>query len=86
MCKALPVKEAKMSVALRDHKRDRLVKGRRDLLLKVGEVAKLINVHPNTVRIWGSQGLLPVYRIGLRGDRRFRIGDVESFLRRCREV
>ena len=49
-------------------------------LLMVHEVAKLLNVHPNTVRQWNDQGLLKSYRIGPRGDRRFRQEDITGFL------
>ena len=50
-------------------------------LLTVGEVARILHVHANTVRRWADQGLLPAYRIGLRGDRRFREDVVENFLK-----
>ena len=49
-------------------------------LLTVSEAAGVMRVHPNSVRRWADMGLLPVYRIGLRGDRRFRPGDVSDFL------
>jgi len=49
-------------------------------LLTVGQVASLLNAHSNTVRRWAQQGLLNPYRVGPRGDRRFRPDDVESFL------
>ena len=52
-------------------------------LLTVGEVARILHVHPNSVRRWADQGLLPAYRIGLRGDRRFREEDLDSFLNRA---
>ena len=51
-------------------------------LMTVKEVAELFNVHPNTVRQWSDQGLLKSYRIGPRGDRRFRQDDITSFLNR----
>ena len=49
-------------------------------MLTISEVAQLLNVHVNTVRRWSNQGVLKSYRIGTRGDRRFRKEDVASFL------
>jgi excisionase family DNA binding protein len=44
------------------------------------ELAQLLNVHINTVRRWSNSGEIKVYRIGSRGDRRFKYEDVMSFL------
>ena len=49
-------------------------------LLTVREVARLLNIHVNTVRRWGDQGILRAYRITSRGDRRFKSEDINSFL------
>lgn len=49
-------------------------------MLTISEVAHLLNVHINTVRRWSNQGLLKSYRIGSRGDRRFKKDDIEKFL------
>lgn len=49
-------------------------------MLTINEVAQLLNVHINTVRRWSNQGTLKAYRIGSRGDRRFRQEDIDSFL------
>ena len=51
-------------------------------LLTVGEVARMLHVHANSVRRWADEGLLPAYRIGRRGDRRFSEESVENFLKR----
>lgn len=50
-------------------------------LLAVGEVAHLLGVHINTVRNWGDRGILPMYRVGPRRDRRFRRKDIILFLK-----
>jgi len=51
-------------------------------MLTTTEVAHLLRVHPNTVRQWANKELLRAYRLGSRGDRRFKREDVDSFLRR----
>jgi len=49
-------------------------------MLDVKRVARILNVHINTVRRWSNQGLLKTYRIGPRGDRRYQYDDVTRFL------
>jgi excisionase family DNA binding protein len=49
-------------------------------MLTASDVARLLNVHLNTVRRWSNQGVLRVYRIGSRGDRRFKQEDIAYFL------
>lgn len=49
-------------------------------LVGVREAAELLGVHSNTVRRWSSRGLLKAYRVGPRGDRRFRQEDLDAFL------
>lgn len=51
-----------------------------DTMLTTSDVARLLNVHMNTVRRWSNQGILRSYRIGSRGDRRFREEDIANFL------
>jgi excisionase family DNA binding protein len=56
------------------------VKGKNSRMLTTTEVAHLLHVHPNTVRRWANEGFLPVYRLGTRGDRRFKRKEVEAFI------
>ncbi len=49
-------------------------------LLSVADAADILCVHPNTVRVWSSAGLLPHFRIGPRRDRRFKTADVYNLL------
>ena len=49
-------------------------------LLTARQVARLLNVHVNTVRRWNDRGILKAYRIGPRGDRRFNRVDIDIFL------
>jgi excisionase family DNA binding protein len=53
---------------------------RHNNMLIASDVSRLLNVHINTVRRWTNKGLLKAYRIGPRGDRRFRPEDITSFL------
>jgi len=49
-------------------------------MMTTSDVARFLHVHINTVRRWSDRGVLRVYRIGPRGDRRFRRGDIAMFL------
>jgi len=51
------------------------------VMLTARDVACLLNVHINTVRRWSNSGMLNVYHIGNRGDRRFKREDVDDFLK-----
>jgi excisionase family DNA binding protein len=51
-----------------------------DKMLTITELSQILNVHINTVRRWSNQGIIKTYRIGPRGDRRFRHDDVTQFL------
>jgi diguanylate cyclase (GGDEF)-like protein/excisionase family DNA binding protein len=51
-----------------------------DATLSVMKAARLLGVHPNTIRAWSDQGRLRYYRINPRGDRRYRLGDLQRFL------
>ena len=51
-----------------------------DATLTVTKAARLLGVHPNTVRAWSDAGRLRYYRINPRGDRRYRLGDLQRFM------
>ena len=40
-------------------------------LLTIKEAARLINVHPNTLRNWEKDGKIQAVRLGSRRDRRY---------------
>ena len=49
-------------------------------MMTVGEVARLLHIHINTVRRWSDQGIIKSYRITRRGDRRFKREDIAFFI------
>ncbi|MGZ6265578.1 MAG: helix-turn-helix domain-containing protein [Candidatus Limnocylindrales bacterium] len=49
-------------------------------MLTANEVAGMLHLHVNTVKRLGDRGELPFYRVCKRGDRRFRLEDVMTFL------
>jgi len=49
-------------------------------MLTVKEVARLLHIHPNTLRRWSNKGRITAYRITPRGDRRFRREEITRFL------
>ena len=51
-----------------------------DKMLKIGDVAEILHVHPNTLRRWCERGRIESYRLGSRGDHRFPQSEVARFL------
>jgi len=51
-----------------------------DATLTVAKAAQMLGVHPNTIRAWSDAGRLRYYRINPRGDRRYRLGELQRFL------
>jgi excisionase family DNA binding protein len=51
-----------------------------DNMLTVREVSQILHVHSNTLRRWSDLGIIKAYRIGPRGDRRFRHEDIDLLL------
>ena len=48
--------------------------------MTTSEVARMLNIHVNTVRRWSGLGIIKSHRIGPRCDRRFARDDVVHFL------
>lgn len=61
------------------------MKEARDEWLTLSEVARLLGVHPSTVRAWSDKGLLPVYRTQ-GGHRRYRRSEVELWAKSHRQI
>jgi excisionase family DNA binding protein len=59
---------------------DMAIGNKLDSMLTVREVAKLLNVHPNTLRRWADKGMIESFRITSRGDRRFVSRNIDQFL------
>jgi excisionase family DNA binding protein len=49
-------------------------------MLTLTEVAELLHIHTNTLRRWSDKGRIVAYRINPRGDRRYKLQDIECFL------
>lgn len=49
-------------------------------LLSIGEVSKLFNIHPDTLRNWEKSGELVPLRVGVRKDRKYRKQDIETIV------
>ena len=52
----------------------------RNVYLRVGDVTKLLSIHANTLRRWSDLGAIKTIRLGPRGDRRYKLEDIVSFL------
>jgi excisionase family DNA binding protein len=50
------------------------------VLFTPSEVARILNVHINTVRRWENDGMLRALRLPTRGDRRFTREEISRYL------
>ena len=57
-----------------------------DKMLTPREVAELLHIHTNTLRRWSDKGRIVAYRINPRGDRRYRLQDIDYFLAQFNSV
>jgi excisionase family DNA binding protein len=51
-----------------------------EVMLTLSEAASALGIHQNTLRKWGQKGVIKVYRVGARGDRRFRLADIDKLI------
>ncbi len=49
-------------------------------LLTIDEAARYLNVSKTSLRRWTNSGRLRCHRVGVRGERRFAVADLEGFL------
>ncbi len=49
-------------------------------LLKIKEAAKLLNIHPETLRRWEKTGIISPTKVGSRRDRRYKKEDLQRLL------
>jgi excisionase family DNA binding protein len=47
-------------------------------VLTMREATRLLNVHGNTLRRWADDGVIKAYRLGPRGERRFKREDIDA--------
>ena len=52
-------------------------------LLTIGEVSKLFNLHPDTLRNWEKSGILVPLRVGARKDRKYRKQDIQILIEKA---
>jgi diguanylate cyclase (GGDEF)-like protein len=48
--------------------------------LPITKAARMLGVHPNTLRAWADQGRVRCLRVNARGDRRFLVDDLHAFM------
>ncbi|PKO84719.1 MAG: hypothetical protein CVU17_00590 [Betaproteobacteria bacterium HGW-Betaproteobacteria-11] len=49
-------------------------------LLTITEAAEYLNVSKSSLRRWSNEGVLTSFRVGMRGERRFDINELDAFL------
>ncbi len=47
-------------------------------LLRLKEAADMLGVNPETLRRWDNDGILKAIRVGNRGDRRYKVEEIEK--------
>ena len=49
-------------------------------MLTAREAARILHIHPNTLKRWTDRGRIRAYRVSARGDRRYSSQDITRFL------
>ncbi len=49
-------------------------------LLRIKEAAEILGVNPETLRRWDNEGRLKAVRMGKRGDRRYKMEDLQKII------
>lgn len=49
-------------------------------LLTLQQASEILNVHPETLRRWDKSGRLTAVKVGERGDRKYRLADVQRLM------
>ncbi|MEA2057065.1 MAG: helix-turn-helix domain-containing protein [Patescibacteria group bacterium] len=53
-----------------------------DKLLKISEAAEMLGVHPETLRRWDREGKIDTITINERGDRRFKVDEINRLIKK----
>ncbi len=53
---------------------------KQDKLIRISKAAELLGVHPETLRRWDREGKLHTVVINERGDRRFKLSEINKFI------
>ena len=62
-----------------------MIDGQLESMLTARQVADFLHVSISTIRRWSDNKMLKFYRVGSRGDRRYRLKDVLLFLEESSE-
>jgi putative resolvase len=57
-----------------------------DKLLKISEAAEILGVHPETLRRWDREGKINAITINERGDRRFKVEEINKIIKKNNKI
>ncbi len=53
-------------------------------LIGIRQAAEMLDVNPETLRRWDKEGKLPAIKVSKRGDRRYKLEDIQKFIENSR--